>query len=168
MTAAVARKKRDGHTIELTHYKGVRRFAEWRFDGNFPHILQFRHLVQTAAADYSDFYLFHACVRSGEHEASFRLRYFAAKLLCPVHPFLNDDLGVCKRFLICFSIGHASGKFWNFGNVSVAVMTPINNYFVLTHQSLLSRTLRLYYELDDLVRSGMHYPGIIRISVTHL
>src|SRR6188508_1322164 len=59
MPAAMPRQKRNGHPLELADDKCIRRRTKRRLDRQFPQVLQLRHLVQAAAADYSNIYLFH-------------------------------------------------------------------------------------------------------------
>ena len=57
--AAVPRQERHRHAFQFANDKRIRRLPKRRLDGNFPYILQLRHLVQPTAADNSDIYLFH-------------------------------------------------------------------------------------------------------------
>ena len=61
----MTRQKRDLHAIQFTHDKRIRRLAERRVDGDLPDIFEFRHLVEAAAADDADVYLFHNKIKTG-------------------------------------------------------------------------------------------------------
>ena len=66
MPASMTRQKSDRHALQLANNKRIRRRAKRSLDFLFTHILEFRHLIEPAAADDSDIYLFHYfCFSSG-------------------------------------------------------------------------------------------------------
>ena len=59
VSTAMPRQKRNGHAVQFADDKRVGRFAKRSLDRYLSHILQLRHLIQPAAADDSNAYLFH-------------------------------------------------------------------------------------------------------------
>src|ERR1043166_709421 len=84
VASAVSRKKRDCHAVQFTNNKRIGRTAKWRFDRDFTHVLQFRHLIQTAAADDPDPYSFHlflaAAVKTRNKRGKFRSEEHTSEL----------------------------------------------------------------------------------------
>jgi hypothetical protein len=69
MATAVACQKRHFPSLQGSHYEGVRRRAKGRVENNFFVRLEARHMIQTAAADDSNF-------RFATQNSSLLLTYF--------------------------------------------------------------------------------------------
>jgi hypothetical protein len=74
-------------------------------------------------------------------ESSFSFPVLAAHLSCRINPCLNDYFSVGQRFLIGFTISHATGKFWHLDDERLIFLTPIDYEFVLIIQQTQSVSL---------------------------
>lgn len=66
MPSRMPRQKRDRNAIKFADYERIRRRTKRRLNRLFANIFQFRHLVKTAAADYSNLYVFHRVIFKGQ------------------------------------------------------------------------------------------------------